>query len=103
VERGVAQARDVAMSTKANRIALQGNLDFVNHGFEDVTMAVLNREGCATLEQKVHGSFSHPEVDKPNVVIALAGPAMHLLNQAKHLVGAGHCQPFYTGSLPAPQ
>jgi len=103
VERGVAQARDVAMSTKANRIALQGNLDFVNHGFEDVTMAVLNREGCATLEQKVHGSFSHPEVDKPNVVIALAGPAMHLLNQAKHLVGVGHCQPFYTGSLPAPQ
>jgi hypothetical protein len=56
------------------------------------------------LEQKVHGSFSQPEVDKPNVVIAIAGPAMHLINKAKHLVGAGqHCEVFYTGSLPAPQ
>jgi uncharacterized protein involved in outer membrane biogenesis len=104
VERGVAQARDVALSTKANRIALKGNLDFVNHSFEDVTLAVLNKEGCATLVQKVHGSFSQPEVDKPNVVIAIAGPAMHLINKAKHLVGAGqHCEVFYAGSLPPPQ
>jgi len=103
VERGVAQARDVAMSTQANRVALKGNLDFVHRSFEDVTMAVLNKEGCATLEQKVHGSFGHPEVDKPNVLIALAGPAMHLVNKAKHLVGAGHCEVFYTGSLPPPQ
>jgi uncharacterized protein involved in outer membrane biogenesis len=103
VERGVAQARDVAMSTQANRVALKGNLDFVEHSFEDVTMAVLNKQGCATLEQKVHGTFSHPEVDKPNVLIALAGPVTHLVNKAKHLVGAGHCEVFYTGALPAPQ
>ena len=81
----------------------KGNLDFVHHSFEDVTMAVLNKQGCAMLEQKVHGAFDHPEVDKPNVLIALAGPAMHLLNKAKHLVGAGHCEVFYTGSLPPPQ
>jgi uncharacterized protein involved in outer membrane biogenesis len=104
VERGVAQARDVALSTKANRIALKGSLDFVNHSFEDVTLAALNKEGCATLLQKVHGSFSQPQVDKPNVVIAIAGPAMHLINKAKHMVGAGqHCEVFYAGSLPPPQ
>jgi len=102
VERGVAQAKDVAMTTKANRIALKGNLDFVNESFQDVTVAVLSKQGCATMEQKVHGPFSHPVVEKPNVVTSLAGPALHLLNKAKHLMGV-HCEVFYEGSLAPPQ
>jgi AsmA protein len=104
VEHGVAQAVDVAMSTKANRVALKGNLDFPTKTFQDVILAVLNKQGCATVEQKVHGPFSHPEVDKPNVVTSLAGPAVHLLKKAEHLLGAGkHCEVFYAGSLPPPQ
>jgi uncharacterized protein involved in outer membrane biogenesis len=103
VEHGVAQARDVAMSTKANRVALKGNLDFVNDSFQDVIVAVLNGHGCATVEQKVHGSFSHPDVEKPNVMISLAGPALHLVRKASHALGGGHCEAFYTGSLPPPQ
>jgi hypothetical protein len=104
VEHGVAQAGDVALSTKANRVALKGKLDFVSSSFQDVTVAVLNPSGCATMEQKVHGPFSDPQIDKPNVVTSLAGPAVHLLKKAEHLLGAGsHCQVFYTGSLPPPQ
>jgi uncharacterized protein involved in outer membrane biogenesis len=103
VEHGVAQAMDVAMSTKANRVALQGKLDFVNRNFQDVTVAVLNKRGCATVEQKVRGSFSHPDVEKPNVVTSLAGPALHLLKKAAHALGAGQqCQVFYAGALPPP-
>jgi uncharacterized protein involved in outer membrane biogenesis len=103
VERGVAQAKDVAMSTKANRLALKGNLDFVNGSFQDVTIAVLNRRGCVTVEQKVHGSFGHPDVEKPNVVTSLAGPAVHLLKKAERLLGAEpHCEVWYSGALPAP-
>ncbi|HEY4973147.1 MAG TPA: AsmA family protein, partial [Steroidobacteraceae bacterium] len=103
VQRGVAQASDVAMSTKANRVALKGNLDFVNRDFQDVTVAVLNKRGCATVEQKVHGTFSHPDVDKPNVVTSLAGPALHLIKKAEHALGAGEkCEVFYSGSLPPP-
>jgi uncharacterized protein involved in outer membrane biogenesis len=103
VEHGVAQAKDVAMSTKANRVALKGNLDFVNDSFQDVTVAVINPRGCATVEQKVHGPFSHPDVEKPNVLISLAGPALHLIRKASHAMGGGHCEAFYTGSLPPPQ
>jgi uncharacterized protein involved in outer membrane biogenesis len=103
VEHGIAQARDVAMSTKANRIALKGNLDFVNDSFQDVTVAVINARGCATVEQKVHGPFSNPDVEKPNVLISLAGPALHLIRKASHALGGGHCEAFYTGSLPPPQ
>jgi AsmA protein len=103
VEHGVAQARDVAMSTKANRVALKGNLDFVNHDFKDVIVAVLNAQGCATVEQKVHGPFSNPDVEKPNVLISLAGPALHLIRKASHALGGGRCEVFYSGSLPPPQ
>jgi AsmA protein len=102
VERGIAQAEDVAMATRANRVALKGNLDFVNQSFQDVTVAVVNKKGCVTVQQKVHGSFSHPDVDKPNVATSLAGPALHLLRKATHALGA-HCEVFYAGSLPPPQ
>jgi uncharacterized protein involved in outer membrane biogenesis len=103
IERGVAQAKDVAMSTDANRLALKGSLDFVNHSFQDVTVAAINKRGCATVEQKVHGSFAHPDVEKPNVGTSIAGPALHLLRKAGHMLGVGHCDVWYTGSLPPPQ
>jgi AsmA family/AsmA-like C-terminal region len=102
VERGVAEAKDVAMATAANRVALKGNLDFVNQSFQDVTVAVVGKQGCVVVQQKVHGSFSHPDVDKPNVVVSLAGPALHLLKKASRALGS-HCDVFYAGSLPPVQ
>jgi uncharacterized protein involved in outer membrane biogenesis len=101
VERGIAEARDVAMSTKANRVALKGNLDFVNQSFQDVTVAVVGQQGCVVVQQKVHGSFGHPDVEKPNVVASLAGPALHLIKKASRAIGS-HCEVFYSGSLPPP-
>ena len=41
VERGIAQAKDVAMATNENRIALTGSLDFANERFDDVTVALI--------------------------------------------------------------
>ena len=106
IDHGVAQATDVAMSTKENRVALKGGVDFVNQSFQDATVAVIDRQGCAVVEQKVRGSFSHPEVGTPNVVTALAAPALNLLDKARHLV-EGHppavqCKVFYAGALPPP-
>ena len=101
IEHGVAQARDVAMTTAANRVALKGGLDFVNASYQDVTVAVVGAQGCVQVQQKVRGPFGHPEVEKPNVVRSLAGPALHLLKKARHALG-GHCEVFYAGSLPPP-
>jgi uncharacterized protein involved in outer membrane biogenesis len=102
IERGVAQAKDVAMATKANRVALKGALDFVHGSYQEVTVAVVDKQGCPRVQQKVKGSFSHPDVEKPNVVTSLAGPALHLIHKAEHALG-GHCEVFYSGSLPPPQ
>jgi AsmA protein len=46
VRDGVAQARDVALATRKNRIALQGRLDMPNERFAGVTVAVLDPAGA---------------------------------------------------------
>src|SRR3990170_4686846 len=101
VERGIAQAKDVAMATNENRIALVGNLDFVNERFNDVTVAVVDGEGCAKVRQKIRGSFQKPEVDKVSVLQSVAGPALNLFKQTKKLFG-GKCEVFYAGSVAPP-
>jgi AsmA protein len=98
VEHGVAHARDVAMATRANRIALQGGLDFVSGQYDDLTLAVIDAKGCARVQQKVHGSFLNPVVEKPSALETLTGPTRTLLRQAKKLLG-GKCAVFYAGSV----
>ncbi len=103
VERGQAQARDVAMSTNKNRIALQGRLDLVNDQFDEVTMALVDAKGCVKVQQKIRGTFQNPAVEKPALVTTLAGPALRLLKKGTDLLTGGHCDVFYAGSVAAPR
>jgi AsmA protein len=102
VEHGIAQAKDVAMATKQNRIALKGRINFVNERFDDVTIALIDARGCARVQQKIRGPFRKPVVEKPSAMMSLAGPALNLFKQARGLFTGGKCEVFYTGSVPAP-
>ncbi|MGB5079219.1 MAG: AsmA family protein [Burkholderiales bacterium] len=103
VERGVAQAQDVAMATSENRVALQGGLDFVNERFDDVTMALIDARGCPKVRQKIRGTFEKPEVQNPNILRSLAGPALGLLKKGWDLLPGGKCEVFYAGSVAPPK
>ena len=103
IERGVAHAKDVAMATTENRLALTGSLDFVNARFDDVTVAVIDAKGCATVRQVIHGSFAQPVVEKPHILTSLAGPVLKLYRQTRGLFPAAPCEGFYLGSVAAPQ
>ncbi len=103
IEHGVAQARDVAMATKRNRIALRGGLDFVNGQFNDVTMATIDAKGCVTVRQKITGSFQKPVVEKPSIFMSLTGPARKLLKKGRDLLPGGECEVFYAGSVTPPK
>ncbi len=102
VERGVAQAQDVAMATKENRVALHGGLDFVGERFDAVTVALIDLKGCAIVKQEIRGSFREPVVDKPSAIEALAGPALRLLKKGSDALTGRECQPFYSGAVAAP-
>ena len=103
VERGVAQALDVAMATNENRVALQGALDFVGERFDHVTVALIDADGCAVVRQKIHGTFGKPVVEQPNILKSLTGSARQLLKQGRGLFPGGECEAFYAGSVAPPQ
>lgn len=103
IKNGVAEAKDVALTTKKHRIAMVGKLDFVNEQFLDVTIAVLDIKGCAVVSQEIHGSFSNPEIKKMNTIQALMGPVMGVLDNTTKVLLRKKCKVFYKGSLEHPK
>jgi AsmA protein len=103
VEHGVARALDVAMATSENRIALQGGLDFVNERFNEVTLAVIDANGCAIVKQQIHGAFQEPVVEKPNILVSLSGPALNLLQEGMDFLPGYECEEFYRGTVAPPK
>ena len=103
IDHGVARADDVAMATEKNRIALHGRLDLADGRLVEVSVAAIDAKGCATVKQAMHGTLVNPVAEKPRVMMSLAGPVLRILSRARRLLPAGPCEPFYTGSVPAPR
>jgi uncharacterized protein involved in outer membrane biogenesis len=99
IENGTARARDVALSTAENRLALAGGLNFVTMRFEDLRVAVIDIEGCAVVEQSVQGDFRDPMIEQPNFLVTLAGPLIDIVERGIGLFTASECDPFYTGRV----
>ncbi len=102
IENGIMRAQDVAMTTKLNRVAAQGSLDFVNARFNDIVVALVDPNGCVKVQQVLSGPFDNPTVEEPNILWSLAGPAISLLKQGKDLLDEDACQPFYSGAVAPP-
>jgi AsmA protein len=102
VQDGVASARDVAMTTKKNRIALRGSIDFVGKEFEDLIIAAVDDEGCAIITQKISGSFRKPEISRAGPLETLVKPLTNLVKEAGELLKGGRCDVFYDGSVKQP-
>ena len=103
IKNGVAEAEDVALSTKQSRVAMKGRLDFVNEQFDDVTVAVVDEKGCVRFSQKIHGPFRHPRVEKAGTLRSISGPMLNLYVKTKKLFQGGRCEIFYAGSVKHPK
>ena len=102
IRNSIAEARDVALSTKRNRVAMKGRLDFVNSRFDDVTMAALDENGCSKFSQNMHGPFRKPEIEKISTLQTIVGPAAKLFEKAQKFMGLRKCKVFYKGSVKHP-
>lgn len=102
IEDGVASASDVAFRTPKHRLALTGGLDFGKVSFRNLRVAVVDSEGCAVVEQQITGPFHDPEIGKPNVLVAVTGPMLDLVERGVQAITNNDCDPFYTGSMPHP-
>jgi len=102
VEKGIARARDVALSTAENRLALAGSLDFVNSEFRDLRVAAIDVQGCAIVEQRIQGKFNDPQIEEPNFLVTLVGPIVDIFKRGIGLFTDTRCEPFYAGRVKAP-
>ncbi len=102
VKNGVAEATDVALASKEHRIAMKGGLNFINDQFVNVTVAVLDKRGCAVYSQKVHGPFRKPQIDKLSIIESVTGSVSNALKDAWKFVGEA-CTVFYSGSVAQPE
>lgn len=102
VEGGVVRARDVAFRTAENRLALAGALDFGDYRFDNMQVAVIDKDGCAVVEQQISGPFRAPEIERPNFLVAAAGPLLNLVQRGVRKITGGDCEVFYAGSISHP-
>ena len=102
INNGIAQAKDCALATHHNRVALTGNLNFVSKRYDDVTVALLDDKGCAKFKQSVTGSFESPEVGTMRAFQTLGGPIFNLYRKTKRFIQRDKCKVFYDGSVQQP-
>ena len=103
VKNGIAEARDVALASKKQRIAMKGGLNFINERFVDVTVAALDKRGCAVYSEKVHGSFRKPQIEKESIFTSIAGSVSNPLEDAWKFIQGKECTVFYSGSVAQPE
>jgi AsmA protein len=103
VKDGIAEARDVALATTKQRIAMKGELNFVNERFVDVTVAALDKRGCIVYSEKVHGPFRKPQIEKESIFKSIAGSVLNPLEDAWKFMQGKECTVFYSGSVAQPE
>ena len=95
ITNGVAQAGDVAFSTQRHRVAIAGSIDFLNRRLQNVTIAVVDPNGCIVNREIVDGPFENPEVKDTGVI------QRTFIRPLKRFLKSD-CQAFYNGSVAHP-
>ena len=102
LKNGVAEAEDAAFSSQKQRLAVKGGINFADGRFENMTVAVLDKRGCAAYSQKINGSPVHPRIGKMSMLGSLTGPVSSILGDVEKLIPGIKCKVFYSGSVPQP-
>jgi uncharacterized protein involved in outer membrane biogenesis len=103
VKNGIAEARDVALASKKQRVAMKGGLNLINERFVDVTIAALDKRGCAVYSEKVRGSFRNPQIEKESIFKSITGSVSNPLEDAWKFIQGKKCTVFYSGSVAQPE
>jgi len=103
VKNGIAEARDVALATTKQRIAMKGGLNFISERFVDTTVAALDKRGCIVYSEKVHGPFRKPQIEKESFFKSIAGSVWNPVEDVWKFIQGKECAVFYSGSVAQPE
>ena len=101
IDDGIAEAKDCALATKKNRVALSGKIDLVHGVYQDAALAVLDERGCSRYTEKLSGPVGGRRPTAKSTMKAIAGPFVGLFQKIRHALD-DECEVFYSGSVPQP-
>lgn len=99
IEKKQLLTEDVAFSTTLNRIAFNGSIDLANDSIPGLTIAVVDKNGCSLMDQKLYGKTNNLKTGKINITKTLLGSVINFVNA---VVGK-NCKPVYNGKVKAPK
>lgn len=106
INRGIAETRDVALSTPKNRLATRGRIRLRDQRFLSFNIALVDEKGCPVFMQQVDGRVTRPRVSASR---AVAETARTVLNALFSRVPSGKdpqpdtdCEVFYDGVVQHP-
>jgi hypothetical protein len=91
--------KDVAFATLQNRVAFDGRIDFAHDSIPGLTIAVVDKNGCSLMDQKLYGKTSALKTGKLNIAKTLFGSVINFVN----VIVGKDCKPVYTGKVNPPQ
>ena len=97
LDKGRIATNDVAFATLKNRVAIKGWLDMAKDSL-DVTIAVIDKNGCSLLDQRIYGDSNKPEYSEVVFFNTLLAPVTHVVQD---LLGT-ECEVFYHGNVTHP-
>lgn len=95
---GVFRIEDAAFATHKNRVALNGSIGFADQQL-NLTIALLNKDGCSIFSQEVYGNLNSPQLGKVKVVGTVLAPVTNLVDD----VTGKDCVVFYQGAVQHPK
>jgi AsmA protein len=107
IKNGLAQLTDVAVATPKNRLAVKGALHLPAEQFKDVSVGVLEANGCAKYSQTITGTFTKPSIKVDQAAVSqVTNLVGSVFKQAKGLLPGTKKQecsePFYQGAVAHP-
>jgi AsmA protein len=97
IDDGKITIKDVAFATLENRVAAQGWIDMRSDSL-DVTIAILDENGCSLINQNISGSGSDPVYSNVKIIKTLLAPVTKLLKN----ITLQDCEKFYEGVVEHP-
>ena len=91
-------AQDVAMSTRKNRIAVDGAYKVWNDSLR-FNIRVIDRKGCELVGQRIYGTFDDLKFGKVNIIKTFLGPVKNFFVD----LGLVKCDRVYQGRVPHPE
>ena len=103
VKNGAFEAKDVALATTGNRVALKGGIDLPGEQFDEITLALVDDRGCPLAGQTIEGPFRLPRIALATFAKTIEPDGEIPIAQSKEPAPQEGCEVFYTGAVPPPE